>query len=75
MRDYARIGKPISAVMLSRLGPVVWGRSPLEAMARLEELEETARLALQHAMLGAPPLKPLEEEQLQPLRSQFQARW
>ena len=75
MRDYAKAGTPISAVMLTRLGPVVWGSNPLEAMARLEELEETARLAVQHAMLAAPPLKPLEEDQLQALRSEFQARW
>jgi len=75
MHDYSKAGTPISAVMLTRLGPLVWGSNPLEAMARLEELEETARLAVQHSMLSAPPLKPLEEDQLQALRSQFQARW
>ena len=35
---------PIRAVMLDRLGPVVWGPNPAAAMAVLEELEETARL-------------------------------
>lgn len=37
---------PIRAVMLERLGPVVWHRTPAEASAVLEELEETARLWL-----------------------------
>ena len=37
-------GQMITAVMLDRLGPVVWGSSPWQAMAILEELEETARL-------------------------------
>jgi ribulose-5-phosphate 4-epimerase/fuculose-1-phosphate aldolase len=36
-------GVPIRAVMLERLGPNVWHRSPAAAMATLEELEETAR--------------------------------
>lgn len=44
IKAYAAIGKPIRAVMLSRLGPNVWGDSPAQAMAVLEELEETARL-------------------------------
>ncbi len=39
-------GTPIRAVMLERLGPVVWHASPAAAMAVLEELEETARLWL-----------------------------
>jgi ribulose-5-phosphate 4-epimerase/fuculose-1-phosphate aldolase len=37
-------GQMLAAVMLDRLGPVVWGTSPWHAMAILEELEETARL-------------------------------
>lgn len=41
---YAAKGQPIRAVMLSRLGPNVWHDSPAQAMAVLEELEETARL-------------------------------
>ena len=36
----------LRAVMLDRLGPVVWGSTPAEAMATLEELEETARIWL-----------------------------
>ena len=39
-------GTPIRAVMLERLGPIVWHRTPAEASAVLEELEETARLWL-----------------------------
>jgi len=39
-------GVPIRAVMLDRLGPNVWHRTPGEASAVLEELEETARLWL-----------------------------
>jgi hypothetical protein len=39
-------GVPLRAVMLDRLGPNVWHRTPGEASAVLEELEETARLWL-----------------------------
>src|SRR6266545_1032652 len=46
IRRYGEAGTPIRAVMLERLGPNVWHDSPAAAMATLEELEETARLAL-----------------------------
>lgn len=62
-------GTPIRAVMLDRLGPNVWHRSPAEASAVLEELEETARLYL----LTRPT--PLAESQLAELRTQFGASW
>lgn len=62
-------GTPIRAVMLDRLGPNVWHRSPAEASAVLEELEETARL-----WLMAKP-QPLGAEQIAELRSQFGASW
>lgn len=39
-------GMPIRAVMLERLGPNVWHRSPAESAAALEELEESAKLWL-----------------------------
>lgn len=42
-RQAAR-GQAIRGVLLERLGPVVWQRSPVEASAVLEELEETAKL-------------------------------
>jgi 3-dehydro-4-phosphotetronate decarboxylase len=62
-------GTPIRAVMLDRLGPNVWHRSPQEASAVLEELEETARLWL---MTRA---RPLAEERIDELRLHFGASW
>ena len=64
-------GTPIRAVMLDRLGPNVWHRSPAEASAVLEELEETARLWL----LCQPRPQPLDEAQIEVLRLQFGAAW
>lgn len=63
-------GQPVRAVMLARLGPNVWHETLAEAMATLEELEETARLAL---LCG--PVTPLDESRLETLRRQFGARW
>ena len=62
---------PIRAVMLDRLGPNVWHRTPASAMAALEELEETARLWL----LAAQQPKPLTPEQIGQLRQHFGASW
>ncbi len=62
-------GTPIRAVMLARLGPNVWHRSPAEASAVLEELEETARLWL---MTRA---SPLSARQLDELRLHFGVHW
>ena len=62
---------PIRAVLLERLGPLVWHESPAAAMATLEELEETARLWL---MAGTKPA-PLSAAQLDELRTTFGARW
>lgn len=64
-------GTPIRAVMLDRLGPNVWHRSPAEASAVLEELEETARLW----WLCAPRPVPLSEAQIDALRQHFGACW
>jgi ribulose-5-phosphate 4-epimerase/fuculose-1-phosphate aldolase len=61
----------LRAVMLDRLGPVVWHSSPANAMALLEELEETARLWL----LGGRALAPLGDAQIEELRVQFNASW
>jgi ribulose-5-phosphate 4-epimerase/fuculose-1-phosphate aldolase len=70
--DRARkAGAPIRAVMLSRLGPNVWHESPAQAMAVLEELEETAKLWL----LTQPKPQSLGEGQIQELRDAFGARW
>jgi ribulose-5-phosphate 4-epimerase/fuculose-1-phosphate aldolase len=62
-------GAPIRAVMLERLGPVVWHRTPAEASAVLEELEETARLWL----MTRPA--PLTDAQIDELRTHFGAHW
>jgi 3-dehydro-4-phosphotetronate decarboxylase len=64
-------GVPIRAVLLERLGPVVWHESPGGAMATLEELEETARLWL----LAEPRPAPLDDDRLDELRCHFGARW
>jgi len=64
-------GRPLRAVMLDRLGPVVWHRSPAEASAVLEELEETARLWL----LNGRQATPLAEAQIDELRQAFGALW
>ncbi len=69
IEQHARAGHPIRAVMLDRLGPNVWHDSPEQAMATLDELEETAHLGL---LAPAPPLNP---EQIDALRRQFGARW
>jgi len=64
-------GAPLRAVLLDRLGPVVWHESPAAAMATLEELEETARLWL----MAHPKPAPLDGQQLAELRAQFGALW
>ena len=69
--DYGARGTPIRAVMLARLGPNVWHDTPAAAMAVLEELEETARLA---CLCPAAPA-PLGPEQIEALRQRFGARW
>jgi ribulose-5-phosphate 4-epimerase/fuculose-1-phosphate aldolase len=64
-------GKPIRAVMLDRLGPNVWQRTPAEASAVLEELEETARLWL----MSVPRPQALADAQIEELRTAFGAKW
>ena len=63
-------GMPIRAVMLERLGPTVWHDTPAAAMAVLEELEETARLACL-----VRETRPLADAQIDALRAAFGARW
>ncbi|HEY8357585.1 MAG TPA: aldolase [Ramlibacter sp.] len=62
---------PIRAVMLTRLGPNVWHDTPAQAMAVLEELEETARLWL----LSQPKPRPLTPAAIEELRVVFGAAW
>jgi ribulose-5-phosphate 4-epimerase/fuculose-1-phosphate aldolase len=68
---FAARGTPIRAVMLDRLGPNVWHRTPAEAMAVLEELEETAKLWL----LTQPRPAPLDAAQIDALRQAFGVAW
>ena len=74
--DYGARGTPIRAVMLARLGPTVWHDSPMQAMATLEELEETARLSqLEPAGHGQPAPSALTAMQIEALPQNFGARW
>lgn len=66
---HGQAGHPIRAVMLERLGPNVWHDSPAQAMATLDELEETAHLWL------CSPATALGPRQIDELRAQFGARW
>jgi ribulose-5-phosphate 4-epimerase/fuculose-1-phosphate aldolase len=68
--QYGERGTPIRAIMLPRLGPNVWAASPFEAMAVLEELEETAKLAILQ-----PGTSPLSDAQIEDLRQSFGAIW
>lgn len=71
LRRYAARGTPLRALMLDRLGPNVWHRTPAEASAVLEELEETARLWLACGRQAAP----LTPAQIDALRKAFGALW
>ena len=68
--EYGKRGTPIRAIMLPRLGPNVWSSSPASAMAVLEELEETAKLACLR-----PSTPTLNEAQIEELRQTFNAIW
>jgi ribulose-5-phosphate 4-epimerase/fuculose-1-phosphate aldolase len=71
IEEYAKRGTPIRGVMLARLGPNVWHDSPAQAMAVLEELEETAKLW----RVAQPKPAPLSEAQIDELRQAFGASW
>ena len=71
IRRYSDAGTPIRAVMLQQLGPNVWHDSPAQAMATLEELEETAKLWL----IAHPKPVALNAAQIDELRQVFGARW
>lgn len=72
---YAAQGTPLRAVMLARLGPNVWHDTPAQAMATLEELEETARLVCLNQRLGPASPPALSAAQLDELHLAFGARW
>jgi ribulose-5-phosphate 4-epimerase/fuculose-1-phosphate aldolase len=69
--SHAQRGTPIRAVMLARLGPNVWHDAPAQAMAVLEELEETAKLW----RISDPKPAPLADGQIEELRQAFGAAW
>ena len=69
IQRYADHDLALHAVMLSRLGPNVWHDSPAQAMATLEELEETARLSL------LTQAEPLDDSRIEELRQTFGAHW
>jgi ribulose-5-phosphate 4-epimerase/fuculose-1-phosphate aldolase len=67
----AELADRVRAVLLERLGPVVWERSVAHASYALEELEETARLWL----MTNPRPAPLDAAAIEELRAAFGARW
>jgi ribulose-5-phosphate 4-epimerase/fuculose-1-phosphate aldolase len=69
--EVAALASSVRAVLLERLGPVVWEKSVSHASYALEELEETARLYLS----THPRPEPLPEEAIEDLRATFNARW
>ncbi|MBA6440470.1 class II aldolase/adducin family protein [Streptomyces sp. GMR22] len=69
--DHLASHTPIRAVLLDRLGPVVWGPDAAAALAVLEELEETARLWL---LTDRRP-EPLTTDAIDELRTTFGATW
>jgi ribulose-5-phosphate 4-epimerase/fuculose-1-phosphate aldolase len=71
LAHYAKRGIAVRAVMLAKLGPNVWHDSLAEAMAVLEELEETAKLYQMTNSKAAP----LSDEEIADLRKAFGASW
>lgn len=64
----------VRGVLLERLGPVVWHHSLREASATLEELEETAKLFLMMRNRCI-AVEPLNENQIDELRTTFNVSW
>jgi ribulose-5-phosphate 4-epimerase/fuculose-1-phosphate aldolase len=73
--EVAALATKVRAVLLERLGPVVWEKSVSHASYALEELEETARLWMLALSTNAPLPEPLEEAAIDDLRKTFNARW
>jgi ribulose-5-phosphate 4-epimerase/fuculose-1-phosphate aldolase len=67
----AALAADVRAVLLERLGPVVWERSIRHASYALEELEETARLWL----MSTPRPEPLDDAAIEELRAVFNVQW
>lgn len=68
-QQVARLASQVRAVMLERLGPVVWESSISKASHVLEELEETARLWL----MTQPRPAPLSDAAIEELKTVFGA--
>lgn len=71
LAHYAKRGISVRAVMLAKLGPNVWHDSLAEAMAVLEELEETAKLW----QMTTPKPASLSDEEIADLKKVFAASW
>ncbi|SAK99674.1 aldolase [Caballeronia fortuita] len=69
--EIARRASSVRAVLLERLGPVVWERSVSHASYALEELEETARLWL----MTTPRPDALDHAAIEELCATFGVRW
>ena len=69
--EVAALASRVRAVLLERLGPVVWEKTVSHASYVLEELEETAQLYLS----TIPRPEPLPEEAIEDLRKTFGASW
>lgn len=67
----AQQGVKLRAMMCDRLGPQVWHKDLLSAMAVLEELEQTARLWID----AGRDVAPLTRSQLDALRDRFGCVW
>ncbi len=70
--EVAALATSVRAVLLERLGPVVWHTSVSNAAFALEELEETARLWM---MLRPAPPSALPASAIADLERSFSARW
>lgn len=70
-REVAEWASCVRAVLLERLGPVVWEKSVSKASYVLEELVETAQLYLS----TVPRPEPLSDLAIEELRTTFDARW
>jgi 3-dehydro-4-phosphotetronate decarboxylase len=68
--ELVRANQYLRAVMLERLGPVVWEQSLEKACYALEELEETAKL-----MMLCPEAAILSPESIAELNQKFNSLW
>jgi 3-dehydro-4-phosphotetronate decarboxylase len=68
--ERAKLNQHLRAVMLERLGPVVWEQSLEKACYALEELEETAKL-----MMLCPNVQSLSLDHIAALNEKFNCRW